>query len=118
MFTISRGTLSIEIEQPSSRGYIRAVARCGEQVAVGSLANSGGLNINVPMTVWDRLEFFFYSDAQRWLAPLCDQRFWHIDDEYEEPEASIQARPVDSGWIILTSAETSALQAWIDKLSL
>lgn len=105
---IKRGEISFTFQRRGSFLNVTATDDSG-RVAYGALANDGR---KIAPTVWPRLEFWFGS-SDRWIAPFCDHRYWHLDD-YETSEET-ERRPVDSGTFDLAPEETSMLQAWCNS---
>lgn len=103
MNTLTRNGITMRVTDALS---VCAAGPNGE-TAVGRLANSGGRVI-----IYPRIEFTFSSQRQRWIEPLCDHRYWHLDDYETDAEAAL--RPFDSGTFDLTPVECAALQAWYD----
>jgi hypothetical protein len=103
MNTLTRNGITMQVTDALG---VRATGPNGE-TAVGRLANSGGRVI-----IYPRIEFAFSSQRQRWIEPLCDHRYWHLDDY--ETGAEAERRPFDSGTFDLTPSECAALQVWYD----
>lgn len=102
---IKREKITIKIDQKTSPyGNNKAVAYLdGEKIAVG----------HVPGTTnraYSRIEFNMKPPKELYEQADSCGRF--VDTEYDEPEESINKRPVDTCTFELTSDETQAITDW------